>query len=382
MYTVLPINLDTAGITLGSLGILLSVNRLIRLFINTPIGSLYDRTPRRRLFLPALFIGVLSTFIYALTSGFWPLFVGRVLWGIAWTGIWVGGNTIILDLAKTEDRGRWIGIYQGAFFFGAASGAILGGVLTDAVGYYRAMGAIGVIGLIGSILVTILLPETFQFTNKQTHSIDLNSNGTELTANPSRRIERYSAFALLGVNRLVVAGVISSTLALFIEESLGQQIFVQGYRIGVATLAGSSLGLSTLVSMASVPIISRSSDHAYTRWWTVAGGLASGVIGYLMLSTRTLPAISMGIVLIALMSGSNTALATILTGDLSLPASRSRQLGVLFTIGDLGSTIGPLVTFAIYPEVSLPTIYIGIAIIIGLMLAISLVWVRRSSLKN
>jgi hypothetical protein len=106
--------------------------------------------------------------------------------------------------------------------------------------------------------------------------------------------------------------------------------------------------------------------------------LLPGVIGFILLATRSLPAVGIGILFIALMSGSNTALATILTGDLSKPRNRSRQLGILFTVGDLGSTIGPLLTFAIYPVVSLPTIYFALAIILGIMLLVSIKWVVRS----
>src|SRR5512136_1102055 len=87
LYTVLPTHTADAGITMAGVGIILGVNRAIRLLTNAPAGLAYDRWPRRRLFLPALFLGALSTAIYAATRGFWPLFVGRLLWGLAWSGI-------------------------------------------------------------------------------------------------------------------------------------------------------------------------------------------------------------------------------------------------------------------------------------------------------
>ena len=67
LYTVLPTHTEDAGVTLAGVGILLGVNRAVRLFTNGPAGLAYDRVPRRRLFLPALFLGAFSTAIYAAT---------------------------------------------------------------------------------------------------------------------------------------------------------------------------------------------------------------------------------------------------------------------------------------------------------------------------
>ena len=163
LYTVLPTHVAEAGVPLATVGILLSANRFIRLVLNVPAGMAYDRWPRRPLFVAALFIGAASTAIYALTQGFWPLFIGRLLWGLAWVGIWVGGNTIILDLSRQDNRGRWVGVYQISFFLGASGGAILGGLLTDWLGYHQAMGFGASLTLLGAIVALLFLPETRGF---------------------------------------------------------------------------------------------------------------------------------------------------------------------------------------------------------------------------
>jgi len=163
LYTVLPTHAAEAGITLAAVGIILSANRVIRLFLNGPMGLAYDRSQRRRLFIPALFIGALSTAIYAATSGFWPLLAGRLLWGLAWSGIWVGGSTIILDVTTDKDRGRWTGTYQVWFFLGIALGAFLGGLLTDWLGYHAAMWVGASVTALGG-LVALFFLATLRFT--------------------------------------------------------------------------------------------------------------------------------------------------------------------------------------------------------------------------
>ena len=137
LYTVLP-DPDIAaqaGVTLAMVGVLLGVNRLTRVVLNGPVGVLYDRLPRRGLLLLSLFVGTLSTAFYAFTRGLAPLLLGRVLWGAAWSGIWIGGNAVVLDISDDHNRGRLSGQYQMWFFIGVAVASFLGGTFTDVFGF-------------------------------------------------------------------------------------------------------------------------------------------------------------------------------------------------------------------------------------------------------
>lgn len=72
LYVVLPTHTEAAGIALADVGLMLSANRLIRIAINGPAGMLIERVPRRRMLVPALFIGALSSLLYTL-PGFWKI---------------------------------------------------------------------------------------------------------------------------------------------------------------------------------------------------------------------------------------------------------------------------------------------------------------------
>lgn len=67
LYAVLPTHTVDAGVSVASVGVLLSANRLVRLILNGPAGMAYDRWRRRRLFVPALLIGACSTAICGFT---------------------------------------------------------------------------------------------------------------------------------------------------------------------------------------------------------------------------------------------------------------------------------------------------------------------------
>jgi MFS family permease len=369
LYAVLPTQTEVVGVTVASVGILLSANRFIRLVLNGPTGIAYDRWPRRPLFVSALFIGTLSTAIYGLTEGFWPLLLGRLLWGLAWSGTWIGGNTIVLDVTSDDNRGRWVGGYQLGFFLGASVGAFLGGLLTDQLGFHRAMIINAACTLAGAIIALIFLPETYR---KRDEAAESDSSPLSLTSNSPERGAFVSATVLYTVNRLAMTGMLQSTLGFFLLERMGERVHIAGHTLGVATLTGLGLSLSTLIAMTSSPIMGGISDRVGNRWWVVAGGLLPGVVGFILLTLGLPSTTLLGIPLAAVTSGSNQGLSTALIGDLGNGGRQSRRLGVLFTVGDLAGAVGPPLAYALMPLVGTKNVYLLSAGLLACMFFVSL----------
>jgi len=349
LYTVLPTHTSEAGIVLGSVGIILGANRAVRVFLNSPVGLAYDRWPRRRLFVPALFIGALSTMVYAATHGFWPLLVGRLLWGLAWSGIWVGGATVILDVTTDQDRGRWTGLYQTWFFLGAALGAFAGGLLTDRLGYSATMWVGAALTTLGGLAALLLLPET-RGARRNPGTAPVEETNRSLRSNSSLWI----VASLQGINRFVTAGVLSATMALLVQHRLSST----GLALGVATVTGALMAGRTLLSTVSAPLAGTISDWLGSRWKVTAGGLAIGIIGMILLAWGTPLAILTGVSLGAVTGGSVQALVIALTGDLASEAQRGRAIGLLHTVGDLGSAVGPPAAYTLLPWIGLPGVYL------------------------
>jgi MFS family permease len=374
LYAVLPTHTGAAGVSVATVGILLSANRIVRVVFNGPIGVAYGRHSRRRLFVLALFIGAFSTTIYGLSRGFWPLLAGRVVWGLAWAGIWIGGNTMVAEISHEDERGRWVGLYQGFFFLGASGGPIVGGLLTDRIGYHRTMGVAAGLTLIGALIALASLPEV-----EKTQVAAADRGGglgrPILGLGPAMA----AAFAVHGVNRLVVSGVLNATLGLLLQEEVGARVRIGGRSIGVATLTGSGLGLSALMAMASASVLGALSDRAVSRWNVVAGGLIPGVAGFLLLTLGAPWSIVAGIPLTALASGSNQSLSTTLIGDLSRPGEESSRLGILFTVGDLTSAVGPPLAYALIPLLGIRGGYVLSAGLLAAMFIVALLLGRRAS---
>ena len=371
LYTVLPTHTAQAGIALGGVGILLSANRLIRVPLNGPAGLVYDRLPRRGLFIASLFIGALSTALYAATRGFWPLLAGRLLWGLAWSGIWVGGATMILDVAADRERGRWTGLYQTWFFLGSAAGALAGGVFTDWLGYAMTMWLGAGVTAFGGLVALLLLPET------RPASPAGAARGLALPSLLRLGKGVWLAAFLHGINRFVIAGVLSATLALLVQRNL----VTLPLPVGVASLTGILMAGRTLFSTFSAPLAGGLSDRFGDRWKVTLAGLLAGAVSMGLLGRSDPFSILSGILLGALASGGLQTLVTAIIGDqVSLP-QRGQAIGLLHTAGDLGSALGPPVAYAMLPVTGLPPIY-GLCaglFVVGLLVTLALFPLRRGN---
>jgi len=125
----------------------------------------------------------------------------------------------------------------------------------------------------------------------------------------------------------------------------------------VATLTGALVAGRTLLSMAAAFLAGTTSDWLGSRWRVAVWGLAIGAVSMVLMSWRAPAAVLAGMSLGAVTGGSVQALVTALTGDLVTRAQRGRAIGLMHTIGDLGSAVGPPVAYALLPGIGLPGVY-------------------------
>jgi MFS family permease len=371
MYAVLPNQIEVVGISLGVVGVLLSANRLIRIPGNLWAGALNDRLGRRRLFLLGLGLGIASTLTYGFARGFWPLLGGRLLWGAAWALINVGGYTMILDVSTPADRGRLTGLYQMAFMLGLAFSPLLGGALTDALGFRPAIRICAAVSSVGLALAWLYLPETKPDGMEAAPAGPDAATGVGALLPQDRRILRLQAIYL--VSMLASSGVLMPTISLYVGEQMDAAVRVGGLSIGVSLLAGSMLTLRALVGMLAGPVGGRTSDRLPSRWPVVRGALLVGAAGFLVLA---LPAalwiIPAGVVLVSASAAALAAAMAALVGDLADSTRPGAAMGGLATAGDIGSATGPLVAYALVAVMDLRWVYLLCAA--GLVLTVSATW--------
>jgi MFS transporter, DHA1 family, multidrug resistance protein len=355
LYTVLPQPEIAAqvGVTLAMVGVLLGVNRAVRLAFNGMAGVLYDRLPRRNLLISALAVGALSTLLFAVGRGFAVLLLARVLWGAAWSGIWVGGNAMVLDVAGEGERGRLLGQHQMWFFLGSGATALAGGVMTDLWGFRGGLVVSGGLTMLAAAMWLWLLPETRPAVPAATGAVA--AVRMPRAAFPWRAAVP-AAIPLFTV-RMVFAGVMVSTTILWLTGFVGASLTLATWVVPIATLTGAfALGRS-LVGLISAPVAGHLSDRAGRRWPLLAGAMAvAGAGAWLMGVSGTVPALA-GALLAWTAAGSAQALVPALAGDRVTTAQRGRAMSVIYTLGDLGSALGPPMALLLVGHLPIGDIY-------------------------
>lgn len=135
LYIVMPVHYKEMGLnSLWEVGILLSVNRFVRLPLNPLAGWFYRHVRLRTGISLAVVLAAVTTASYGLLDGFWLLLIVRCVWGMAWTLLRLGAFFTILDLSDETTRGHFMGTYNGLYRLGSLFGMLLGGILADRLG--------------------------------------------------------------------------------------------------------------------------------------------------------------------------------------------------------------------------------------------------------
>ena len=383
LYTVLPHPDISAqlGITLSMVGLLLGANRAIRLVLNGPVGILYDRMPRRGLLIAGLSLGAGSSIFYAVGNGFWPLLMGRVFWGLAFSLLWVGGNSVVLDVSTEENRGHNSGIYQMWFFIGVATTSFFGAVLTDMAGFRNGQWISVAVIAATALVWFFFLPET--------RINDTTSQDTVKEADKPAKMKlpwkviAATSFTVF-VARFLVWGVLAATAILWLSELFGDGMQIAALFIPIATLTGLYTALSNLTSIGSTPLAGSVSDKFGRRWPIIGFAMILGGIGLWLMGGEIRGLALFGAFLVPIAGSSAETLIPAIAGDRVPKKLRSRALGLINTAGDLGATIGPFAALGALNLgwLSLGGIYRISAVFFGVVAILALSpWVSRQSRK-
>lgn len=380
LYAVLPSHVALAGISLGSVGILLGVNRFVRIFLNSPAGVLYDRVGHRSPFLIAMGLGTVSTAAYALSTGFWPLLAARLVWGLAWALLLVGGYSVILDITTPADRGQVTGIYHALILIGGSLGMLLGGFLTDLMGYRPTLLLFtGLTGL-GALVVFLFLPETA--------SPHRGAGSHDPPARVGLWPTRVSPAALRNLDRRLLTmkiitfarhfadvGVLMATLGFFLKERFGDPAQLWGVSLGIASLTGMVMAARFVLILGAAPLAGSLSDRLGNRRRVVQGGLLGEALGFLVLAWGwSGTTIAVGFLLAALASGVVLSPLTAWAGDLAPAERKGLAMGGFITAGDIGAASGPVLGYGLAARWGLEMVYLLCALLLlsaaGLLLAV------------
>lgn len=144
--------------------------------LGIPIAWLADRKNRTWIITIALMMWSLMTALCGLAQNFAQLFLARLGVGVGEAGGVAPSYSLISDYFPSNQRSRALGIYAFAIPIGSALGMLIGGVLTNLIGWRLTFIVVGILGL--------AIAPLFKLTVKEPKRGKHDSTTSDITAVP------------------------------------------------------------------------------------------------------------------------------------------------------------------------------------------------------
>jgi len=119
-----------------------------------PFGRLADIVGRKKIFTLGILLYTLSTFLIIFSWNIISLIVLRILQGFSGAMIFGTSLAILSSVFKVGERGRAMGINITATYLGLSTGPIIGGLLTQYLGWRSIFAFLVPFGVVSLILIT------------------------------------------------------------------------------------------------------------------------------------------------------------------------------------------------------------------------------------
>lgn len=346
LYAVLPLAAPKLGFLSWQLGVLLSANRLIRLFSNTLLSTLFARFGPYRLFVFSAVFGVITTVFYGPGWGFYTFLAARIGWGISWSGL-RQGNFQSIWAGQGSDAGRLIGIMWGIVRGGSAVAAVLGGFLFGHFGYGPTVWTIAVLSAL-SIPIAVRLswpPEASPQAGKRSRlGIQRAVQSWFSTATDPLQ----ASILLMGFLKLLLNSVLIATASVFIaSRAAGGAGEGAALGLNVGALAGLVLGTRWFADSLLGPFFGGLADAiGRIRLGSALVLLLCATMASMLLLTSSLSIFALLAALIV-SSGVNVVLDAYANQAALATPQPQLFVGSYATASDLGSAVGPLCAFSL-----------------------------------
>jgi len=358
LYTILPSYFTHLGLAYFQVGIILSINRWVRLTANHMVEHCYRRYPSNLWLISAFLMGSLLTAIYGIARTFIIFLGARIFWGVSFSFIRQASVTTVAESGSEVHLGERMGYYRGITAIWVALGVTIGGLSHDTFGFTPTLIAVGILSL-SAVPLGVLSQQKLK----------------QLKKPPARDVaeKRDLGVILCGFAiGIVGAGIVMSTLGLILKERIGESFGIDGYSIGVVTLTSITLGLYRLIRGIVSPIFGNIADRI-GRERPIPFLFLFGAIA-LFISGICLDPILL-VVLIVVFFICGATLDTLFFAQAA--QSGTRSVASFVTAVDLGMSVGPLIGWGI-PQFGFPTNYIlvsgGAIYMIGAIVALKKIW--------
>ena len=349
LYVILPVPAWQAKLGLGmtDVGILLSVNRFVRLLTNHWAERLVRKVDATVLFVCVLVLGAGVAAMYGTWPIMWVMLIGRVLWGFCWSIIRQVGIMTSVDTAGRDKVASVVGFYNGLSRCGSIVGMLVAGWLCNSVGQVEFRNCFWVLGAV-SLLATI--PGAIARRGIEGRHSEFRR------PRESKATDHLPSLLVCGfVAGCVGTGMIVSTLGYVLQRGFGASITIGAVAIGITTVNGWMLavryGILALGSPALGWLVDRIGDRKSAfAFFCVGASVLVAVAGISLTANVVMMLILLVLVMAFFICG--TGLMVALTSEAGRYGSKTFSWYV--SASDLGAASGPLLAWTLLKELHAP----------------------------
>jgi MFS family permease len=319
IYAILPVYAETFGLTFVMVGVLLSINRFVRVLTYGIINNLINKFGKKNMCILAAVLATLSTATYGLSLGFIPLFIARIVWGIAYSILVL--STLFYAVEYKQKAGTRVGISQSIQRIGSILSLLVGTWYVTYVGPEMIFIIMAIPTSLG-IFIAFFLPKEKIKENKD--------NSYKFQFKKPNSFECLYFLQGYGVD-----GLFAITVTLMLVEQTQLNLAVLG--------GGALLALRHFGEAIASPIFGTIADYIGARKVFIISCILV-VVGFLLISIEM---IVTGAIILLIFRGAMASLGpALIAQSINNDNKVKNDLSRMQTFRDLGAAIGPIVTGA------------------------------------
>jgi len=271
VFPFFPLYIQTLGISGSAVVLWAGVTTFVgsaTLAVASPIwGSLADRYGRKPMLVRAMGGAALVTALLIVAPNIWVVLLLRFLQGVL-TGTVAPARALVAGITPRDQLAYGMGLMEASIFAGNAAGPLIGGVLSDHIGFHRTFGFGAILLLSSALIVFFRVEENF--------------------TPPPRDLTRARPGILMGLRELAGLPGLALLALTLLGANFGNAVATPVLPLlvpelrGVPSIGGVPQATSTIGALLAVAGFCATFAAARTRWFTDRFGYRRVLIGALI----------------------------------------------------------------------------------------------------